>query len=295
MNSITRLDSQREVEAIQLATLGKLLPQTSVSFVSRALLRFESEFLKRSWPDRARFGLFVARAKRRVAEKVAARVRRKRVVKMLGATPRGAGKLTVALVGSGGFGDFLTQCLFAEKFYETYCPIDIDFYCLPMRTEYARMLFGRAAFIRHILPIAFFEDLADNYDIVVNIKHLPKYDIRSPERVMSVCPDMLTDLAVAQERFEPHHFVFDRHPFLDGLFAKQQALAGRNAAEVIGHYGNLAVDRTSAPFLCPDISKYDVLERHGLANEPYITVHDGFDTEYVSPTGRVTKCWPMSH
>ncbi|HVX92413.1 MAG TPA: hypothetical protein VG985_04240, partial [Xanthobacteraceae bacterium] len=67
MNSITRLDSQREVEAIQLATLGKLLPQTSVSFVSRALLRFESEFLKRSWPDRARFGLFVARwAKQRV-------------------------------------------------------------------------------------------------------------------------------------------------------------------------------------------------------------------------------------
>ncbi len=296
MNSVTRAESQREVEAIQLATFGKLLPQTSVSFVSRALLRFESDFLKRSWPDKARFGLFVARwAKQRMRDKLTARVRRRRVMHQLAETPRQPGKLAVALVGTGGFGDFLTQCLFAETFYETYAPIDIDFFCLPVRTNYARMLFGRAAFIRHILPIPFFDSLVGNYDIVIHIRHLPKYDIRSPERVMNVCPDMLTDLSVAQQRFEPHHFMFDRHPFLDGLFAKQQALAGRNAADVIGHYGNIGVDRTMAPFLCPDIAKYDVLERYGLADKQYITVHDGFDTEYVSPTGRVTKCWPMSH
>lgn len=296
MNSITRLDSQREVEAIQLATLGKLLPQTSVSFVSRALLRFESEFLKRSWPDRARFGLFVARwAKQRVVETIAGSRAQRQALKELEGAPKDAKTLRIAVLGTGSIGDFLTHVLFMEAFYLRYCPAEIDFYCRPAKVGHAKELFKRAAFIKRIVPTTYLDRLRDEYDVVVEIRHMPKYDIRNYKRVLNICPDLLADISVAAQRFEPHHFMFDRHPFLDGLFAKQQALAGRNAADVIGHYGNVNVDRNTAPFLSPDISQYDVLDRFGLADKPYITLHDGFDTEHLSTTSRVTKCWPPEH
>jgi ADP-heptose:LPS heptosyltransferase len=68
-----------------------------------------------------------------------------------------------------------------------------------------------------------------------------------------------------------------------------------NVADAVGHFGNVKVDRKTIPFFCADISRYDVLKRHGLEAKRYITVHDGFDTNYVPLGDNVTKCWPLNH
>ena len=122
-----------------------------------------------------------------------------------------------------------------------------------------------------------------------------EYEIVDGRRILQLNPDLLNVISTSQARLEPYRFIFDRLPLLDGVFARSIAWRGMNLADALGYVANIPVDRKTIPFVVPDVKAYDILRQLGIANRPYMTVHDGFDTSYIPLNGTVTKCWPLRH
>jgi hypothetical protein len=288
-----------EIDAIQLNTLSELIQPSRASRLERAARRIQEDFVGRSFAEKVRFAKYAARI---AAQLLRSRLKRQPklpfIAEQLPTAMLHTGiekPLKIAVSGTGSIGDFFNHMTFIGQFHETYGPMELDFFCRPAKVAHAQTLFGNLGLIRNVLSATYLDRLRDCYDLVIEIRHLPKYDVRNYKRLLEHAPQLLGAIGVAQERFGPFSHIFDRHPLLDGHFARQVGLKGMNALDVLGYYGNIAIDRNSiAPFRLND-AKRTVLNRFGLAGKPYISLHNGFDSEYSTMSSTATKCWPIEH
>ncbi|MEF8717447.1 MAG: hypothetical protein V5B44_06780 [Candidatus Accumulibacter necessarius] len=103
----------------------------------------------------------------------------------------------------------------------------------------------------------------------------------------------------------------ERHPQLDGFWARLNLAAGRQRAESLAwsagfdvghgrdHRTPGSVDERAgqqAP-LCLTLDEADAGSRLRLASagRQWITLHDGFDTSAHVRPGQAVKCWPLEH
>jgi len=286
---VSRPSSRQEIDAIQLNSLGRLIPRNRTTFLHRIASRLEEDFFGQSFRKKVRFLSFASRwALQR------ARLKITRQPPLTVAQPANP-VFRVAVDGTGSLGDFFTQMMFIQEFYRKYGPMEVDFYCHQKKVDDAKFIFSSVNFIRNIVSVNFLPTLERNYDLIIYIRYLVKYGIVNHGRILEHSADLLNAIDVAQARFEPYHFIFDSHPYLDGVFARSISWQKMNLADAVGSVGNVPVDRKTIPFLAPNPAAYAALERFGLARKAYITVHDGFDTSYVPLGSTVTKCWPIDH
>jgi len=282
--------SRQEIDAIQLNSLGRLIPRNRTTFLHRIASRLEEDFFGQPFRKKIRFFTY---ASRWALQRARTRITSRQTPLTL---PRPASPvLRVAVHGTGSLGDFFTHMMFIQEFYRKYGPMEVDFYCHPKKLADAKFLFSPVTFVRNIISVNYLTTLEQNYDLIVYIRYLVKYGIRNHDRLLAHNADLLNSIDIAQARFEPYHFIFDSHPYLDGVLARSIAWQRMNLADAVGDVGNVPVDRTTIPFMAPNPAAYTVLQRLGLAHKTYITVHDGFDTSYVPLASTVTKCWPINH
>ncbi len=287
---VARPSSRQEIDAIQLNSLGRLIPRSRTTFLHRIASRLEEDFFGQSIRKKARFLGYASRwALQRARSKITPRQQPLTLAQP--ANP----KFRVAVDGTGSLGDFFTHMMFIQEFYRRHGPMEVDFYCHQKKVEDAKFLFSRVNFIRNIISVNYLPALERKYDLIIYIRYLVRYGIVNHSRILEHSADLLNAIDVAQARFEPYQFIFDSHPYLDGVFARSVAWQRMNLADAVGNVGNVAVNRTTIPFLAPDPAAYVALERFGLARKTYITVHDGFDSSYIPLGPTVTKCWPIDH
>lgn len=288
-----------EIDTIQLSTLSKLIEPSRASTLERAARRIQEDFIGRSFAHKLRFASYAARiAARLVRNRLERQPKLPFIAEQLPTAMLHAERekpLAIAVSGTGSIGDFFNHMTFIRHFQESYGPMELDFFCRPAKVAHAQTLFGNLGLIRNTISAAYLDRLRECYDLVIEIRHLPKYEIRNHKRLLDLAPQLLAAIGVAEERFSLFSYVFDRHPLLDGHFARQVGLKGMNVLDVLGYYGNIPMDRNSvAPFRLND-AKRTVLSRFGLAGKRYITVHNGFDSEYSTMSSIATKCWPIQH
>ncbi len=284
--------ARQEIDSIQLYSLSKLIPYHQATFLHRAASRLDEEFLGQPLHKKLLFlrGALVWAA-RRLRHKIVSGLAVRPTMKV--SAP--AGHLRVAVHGTGSLGDFISHGLFMQEFHRRFGPMHIDFFSHFKKVEEAKFIFARAPFVKNVINVDYLPRVRDNYDVVVESRYLIRYDIINYWKLLEHNSDLVNAISAASQRSEPHRFVFDRHPQLDGMFARSSANQKMNLADVIGYYGNLDVNRRTIPYLSPDASSYDVIAKYRLARTRYITVHDGCDLSNVLLNGVATKQWPIAH
>lgn len=284
--------ARQEIDSIQLYSLSKLIPHHRATFLHRVVSRLEQDFLgqplrKKLWFLRCTL-VWVAR---RVHHKIVSGLAVRPTVKV--AAP--AGQLRVAVHGTGSLGDFISHGMFMQEFHRQFGPMHIDFFSHFKKVDEAKFIFARAPFVKNVINVDYLPQVRDNYDVVVESRYLIRYDIINYWKLLEHNSDLVNAISAASQRSEPHQFVFDSHPQLDGMFARSSANQKMSLADVIGYYGNLDVNRRTIPYLCPDASSYDVIAKYQLVGKRYITVHDGCDLSNLLLNGVSTKQWPIEH
>jgi len=284
------LAHREQLETLQLEQLIKLIPAKPDTWSYRVAERFEHEFLGQSLAKKMKF---VRAALHWVLQRAAAKV--SVAPPPAPPPPINTGPFRVAVHGTGSLGDFCTHMMFIQEFYRAYGPMQIDFYCHPKKVEDAKFFFKRMPIVQNVVSVNYLNNFALNYDLIIYLRYLVKYHIMNHPRIYHHNSDLLNTIDISNARFEPYTFIFEKHPFLDGMMARSFRWKNKNLLDVVGYVGNVDVNRKTFPVFVPDLACGSVLERHGLDSNRYITVHDGFDTSYVPAGGTVTKCWPIAH
>ena len=267
----------------------RIFPLTTRTFFSRVRFRLEQHFVGKPIRKKAQFVIHTTKFYLK-------RLRKKEL--QPGPAQSSQPLLRVAVHGTGSLGDFLSHMMFIQEFERQFGPMEIDFYAHPKKIDDARFVFTRFKFIRYVLNAEFLEVHRKNYDLIIQIRYIVKYSIEDHNRIVQHDPDLLSAITIADARLAPFQLFFDKHPFLDGLFARSFSSRAMNLADMVGYVGNVLVDRKTFPALILEPTACTILERYGLTQGQYITVHDGFDLSYVpfvSLGGTVTKCWPKHH
>jgi 16S rRNA G966 N2-methylase RsmD len=289
--------ARAEIDSIQLLTLSQFLAKPQANIFSRVAIRLAESYFGRPRSEKLQFVKIAVSA---ICYKAIGRFQRLGARRIRRGAPshtdfvRGEA-LRVAVHGTGSVGDFLTHMIFIERFYKTYGPMWIDFYCHPIKITEAKFIFANAGFVKDIITVSVLPEVKKHYDLVIHLRYLLRYEIVNHARILAAHPDLFNVIQTADQRFAPYEYIFDRHPFLDGLFARQVVSEfGMNLAEVTGYLGNIAVERDARAVLAPDMASCRILPKCGLEGQRYVTIHHGFDTGYPLP-GTVTKCWPIEH
>jgi ADP-heptose:LPS heptosyltransferase len=289
--------ARAEIDSIQLLTLSQFLAKPHANIFSRVAVRLAESYFGRPRSEKLQFVKIAVTA---VCYKIIARFQRfgARLVRRRAPSHTDLVRgevLRVAVHGTGSVGDFLTHMILIERFYKTYGPMRIDFFCHPIKVNEAKFIFANASFVKDIITVSVLSEVKEHYDLIIHLRYLVRYEIVNHARILAAHPDLFNVIQTADQRFAPYEYIFDRHPFLDGLFARQVVSEfGMNLAEVTGYLGNIAIERDARAVLAPDMASCRILSKCGLEGRRYVTIHHGFDTGYPLP-GTVTKCWPIEH
>ena len=201
--------------------------------------------------------------------------------------------ITIAVRIDGGIGDVLLASPMLEALFDALVRCEIDvFYSHP---DAASFVFSSARFVRGVHHSNLLGRHESRYDLVLRTLQFVRYTVNDPGKVQRVCPDFADRLRECAQRFDSIRGLADRHPALDGLWARISVGAGRNVLDSVGHLGGVPVTRDTPFYLAPDPGAYPVLGQVGEFGTRYVTIHDGFDNSAPIPAGGATKCWPIEH
>lgn len=202
-------------------------------------------------------------------------------------------KIAAAILIGGSVGDFIQQLPFLQQLSKTNPTLTFHLYCKKEKLgDQANLCFGNLGFITKILSQ---DDLSPkSYDLLINLRHVVKYETLNEKKIEHLAPSLTHLIKIANERFKPFEFIYESHPYMDGLFGRLMAKMGLNAAEASCYFGGFSSCEV-APSLCPDMAYIYATKKFGLFEHKYITVHDGFDINNKTLTNRVTKQWPKEY
>jgi len=199
------------------------------------------------------------------------------------------GPLCVAVLVSGGVGDLIVIARFLRDLQAAAGPFRFDLFFRHSAT--ADWVFAGVEGYRACYSDFLFDRLKDEYSAAMRIssfvlifREVQGHRLREN---VSLC-NALDDI----DRFRSKISVFvDRHPFMDGFLGQKAVYMNRTRADFLHLMARI-------PYAGPRLDlpvETEAVEALGLAGTRYITVHTGFDPDFVISGGRATKCYPHTN
>ncbi len=247
-------------------TRTKLGWRAAVIIASRLVLRKTSILVRHVWAFHHTSSIRAGVARHRVRE---------------------SGKILVAFAISGGLGDNLVIARFIRDLCIYVGEIEFDVYS-PTQGLTAWAFTNVPGFRSAFYDISFGQ-VAGDYDVafrlnqaaVVHQELIHWHLVRRNHKLMSVIDNLV--------RFRPKVDAFiSQHPWLDNFLARMAVFAGGSRRDFLHLMAGICYsgDKLVVPV---DAS---VVDRLGLGDRPFVTVHNGFDPGYVISRRRATKCYP---
>jgi hypothetical protein len=202
---------------------------------------------------------------------------------------RGKGHLTVAVTVSGGLGDLIVIARCMRDLVAGVEPFSFD-------------VFGPVPRLAHWVFVAvpgleraFHDtqgDLVDNaYDMHLRINQMIVIQheatrwarVREAPRLMAVMGAI--NLSRRRQDLEPY---IEHHPRLDNGLARKAVYSGHSRRDFLQSLAGLDYGGDRLPVASDDA----VLARFGLVGQEFVTIHNGFDANFVIAGRRATKCYP---
>ncbi|MCA3338084.1 MAG: glycosyltransferase family 9 protein [Roseomonas sp.] len=202
---------------------------------------------------------------------------------------RSEGRLAIAITVSGGLGDLIVIARCVRDLAAAVEPFSFDVFA--SSPTLAQWVFARVPGFEHVYPDTL-EDLSGRaYDLRLRMNQTvavvpegivwPR--VRQSPRMLAAVEKMIQYRR--RSGLEPYIL---NHPRLDNGLARKAVYSNKSRNDFlhsmvgIDYAGDqLEIDSTDA-----------VLERFGLDGRSFVTVHNGFDTNFFISDQRATKCYP---
>lgn len=202
---------------------------------------------------------------------------------------RSDGRLAIGITVSGGLGDLIVIARWMRDLAAQVEPFSFDVFA--PSPGLASWVFAAVPGFGRAYPDTL-DDLAGrgydlrlrvNQTVVVQYESVRWARLRHAPRLLAVAAKM--NASRHRGGLEPYIL---HHPRLDNGLARKAVYAGRNRNDFLHALAGLEYggDRLD---LAADES---VLERLGLSGRAFVTLHNGFDTNFIITGQRATKCYP---
>lgn len=201
---------------------------------------------------------------------------------------RADGHLALAITVSGGLGDLIVMARFLRDLQASTEPFAFDIFA--SAPELSNWVFAGvpgfgAAYhdtLQHVAAKAYDVRLTVNQMVVVHYEFTRWRRLRESPRLAAA----ISQISRMRRRgLEPYVL---NHPRLDNGLARKAVYWNRSRRDFLHHMAGIVYggDRLEIA------SDAGAVGRFGLAGRPYVTVHNGFDTNFVVTGQRATKCYP---
>lgn len=202
---------------------------------------------------------------------------------------RNEGRLAVVITVSGGLGDLIVIARCMRDLAAKVEPFSFDVFA--PSPGLAQWVFSAVPGFDRAYPDTL-EGLAGRaYDVRLRLNQtlVIVYDavrwarLRLAPRMMEV----VSHISRSRRRGGLEPYIL-HHPLLDNGLARKAVYANRNRNDFLHSLAGLEYGGDHLPIAADDT----VLARLGLEGRPFVTVHNGFDTNFVITAPRATKCYP---
>jgi hypothetical protein len=188
---------------------------------------------------------------------------------------------------SGGLGDYLVIARFLRDLAQVTGPFRFDIYSSGQAQ--AQWVFGGLDGFRTWRHEVVFEQVFPAYHLAARISQFVILHSEVAQWQQLATWPALVEVTKAIIRFRPKIQPFiEHHPYLDGFLAQKAIYANRRRADFLHAMAEIPyTDDRLAIEAAPEEPR-----RHDLAPGRYVTIHNGFDTEFFTNNRRATKCYP---
>lgn len=192
----------------------------------------------------------------------------------------------IAIKVTGGVGDMIIVARFLRDFVATVEPITFHIYAKNL--EAANWVFGGVPGYTTVHPEYLFDQFIDEYDaafwacqFVVLYAEKAKWEVLRHHKKLSEKIGF-----ILQSRSSIEHFVTN-HPYQDNFLARKVVFSNANRNTWLHKQAKIPYsgDNLELPIQKSVAADFD------LPSEPYLTVHNGFDTEFPIKGSVATKCY----
>lgn len=191
-------------------------------------------------------------------------------------------ELLVAIDVGGGVGDYTFFQIWAKEFYKnTRYDVSIDVF----GGGSIHYIFKNIPFVRTIYNSDIFP-FSNAYDIKLKIRHYPIILHYNKERVNSNFSEIIPLIDGYKKIYRLYAPILDNDPFFDGMWARLMIKYGfKRKTELYmqnDHFPHESELYCSIPL---EKKSFDALDKYGLRNSMFITVHNGSDTSNARSIG----------
>ena len=203
--------------------------------------------------------------------------------------------LRIGIVMYGGIGDIITYSRAVHQFVELVGqPVTL----ISQHTKNGNLqkLFATATYVEAMLDITDIQAAEYiNFDLLMLVRHQVTYRLHQPQLVMEQLPQLSPFFETASYYEQRLKIMAEDQPKLDRLFADYTVLQGYNRNQFIMQTAGFDPNIWE-PLVYVDPVDAQILPRLGLTPQNYLTIHDGWDTNFQLQQGKKpTKCWPDRH
>lgn len=239
--------------------------------------------------------LLMIKSKKSKIVKIALKINEKRLAfkknmqllgrKFFGKTYRKPNKLRVLVDVRGGIGDVAMTRIFMKKLRQ-HLPVAEIFLSYDSK-EVVDLIFSDNAFINGFAPK---KQIHSDYDIVLEGCHILVYKHIDYDRVKQFAPHFIQYLEKGVEMTKIFNIINDNTPYLDGYLANFTVEYGSSRIANLGVSAGIEVGQDDNAHIQLDENGFSILEKLGLKNKKYITIHNG-----INPRTRIadysTRSW----
>lgn len=201
-------------------------------------------------------------------------------------------RLNIGFLIGGGYGDFLFFANYLYYFRKKYPnpDIQIDVF-FGNGFGNAKAIFRDNDICTHCYQHIMDEDYYSLYDLFFNLSRYPELRCCNCSRVLDYEPDLMEYIRLCKKFKIENERYFHSGASCDGMSALFSEFHGQNRLQQPDIYGFLGItqDYDYPLFIAKD--EKAALERLGLQDKPYITMHRGCDTQYSTHV----KMWPLEY
>lgn len=195
--------------------------------------------------------------------------------------------VNILVRAEGGIGDCVMTLPLIEKLKETLPNSDI--YFSYDHKKVVDMLFQNNNLIKGFVHHKY---IANRYDLVLSGCQLLSIEHFNKQKIMKLAPYFMSFIEKGLQVYERLRIFTEFVPVLDGVFANIVLKAGSKRVELSGLMCGIDVDHERQVNFFPNNDNFNVLEKFGLNDKKYITIHNGIDANTVLRGRMPTKCWP---
>ncbi len=188
---------------------------------------------------------------------------------------------------TGGIGDYVLAARFLRDLAAQIEPFTFDIYC--NNIEAAHWIFTTVPGFQGAFSEFLFEHFLPQYDVGLWLSQfIVVYQEAMRRKTLREFPKLAT-LVQNVLRYRPRIEMFiARHPNLDNFLARKFVYSNWTRDQCV--HGMAKIRK--GPDTLPLETDESVLAELGLARQPYLTIHNGFDPDMVVTGPRATKCYP---